>query len=204
MSSQTSSSATTDRNHPAYWEERYQQAEIPWDTGIVPPELHELLDTGLLRPPGVTLDLGCGTGTNVNHLASLGFTAIGIDLAWRAVAEAQRKARQTGLPARFLVGDVADLPLAGARACFALDMGCLHNLSPENRARYAQSLARLMAPGGLYMLYGFDYDPHHQRGSHGFQPGEIAQRFAPAFDMVWLRPSLQGERPVAWYLLRRR
>jgi len=192
-----------DRHLPAYWEERYQRSETPWDTGIVPPELHELVDTGLLRPPGMTLDLGCGTGTNVNFLSRLGFTAVGVDLAWRAVAEARRKALAANLPARFFAGDVAVLPLGDVRLCFALDMGCLHSLSGENRPRYARSLARLIEPGGLYMLYGFDQDPTPGEYSRGFAPGEIAARFAPHFAMVWHRPSLQGDRPVAWYLLQR-
>ncbi len=54
------------------------------------------------------------------------------------------------------------------------------------------------------MLYGFDQDPAGGEGARGFAPGEIAMRFAPHFELVWLRPSLQGERPVAWYLLQRR
>ncbi|HSN74623.1 MAG TPA: class I SAM-dependent methyltransferase [Anaerolineae bacterium] len=194
----------TDHRSPAWWNERYRQQDAPWDTGVVPPELHELVDTGQLRPPGVTLDLGCGTGTNVNFLASLGFTAIGIDLAWRAVAEARRKALAASLPARFFAGDVADLALDHVQACFALDMGCLHSLSEENRERYARSLARLVGLGGFYMLYGFDQDPTAGEGSRGFGPGEIAVRFAPHFRLLWQRPSWQGDRPVAWYLLERR
>lgn len=193
-----------DRSHPAFWEERYQRSETPWDTGIVPPELHELVDSGRLRPPGVTLDLGCGTGTNVNFLSGLGFTAIGVDLAWQAVAEARRKALAAGLPARFFAGDVAVLPLGEVKVCFALDMGCLHSLSGEDRERYARSLARLTEPGGLYMLYGFDHDPAAGESSRGFAPGEIAARFAAHFAMLWQRPSFQGDRPVAWYLLQRR
>ncbi len=193
-----------DPRSPAWWNERYRQQDVPWDTGVVPPELHELIDAGQLRPPGVTLDLGCGTGTNVNFLSGLGFTAIGVDLAWRAVAEARRKALAAGLPARFFAGDVANLALGGIQACFALDMGCLHSLSEENRERYARSLARSMEPGGLYMLYGFDHDPTAGESSRGFRPGEIAGRFAPHFRPLWHRPSWQGDKPVAWYLLQRR
>lgn len=186
-----------------FWEERYRRGDTPWDTGIVPPELHELVNSGQLRPPGVTLDLGCGTGTNVNFLAGLGFTAIGVDLAWGAVAEARRKALAAGLPLRFFAGDVASLPLHHVQACFALDMGCLHSLAGEDRERYAASLASLLAPGGLYMLYGFDRETGADSGARGFDPGEIAARFAPHFQMRWQRPSLQGDRPVAWYLLQR-
>jgi hypothetical protein len=53
------------------------------------------------------------------------------------------------------------------------------------------------------MLYGFDHDPAAGEGSRGFGPGEIAARFAVHFQLLWQRPSFQGDRPVAWYLLLR-
>ncbi len=33
----------------------------PWDSGIPPPELKELIEGPTARPPGRALDLGCGT-----------------------------------------------------------------------------------------------------------------------------------------------
>lgn len=193
----------TERGSLDWWNERYRLRETPWDTGIVPPELHQLADCGLLRPPGVTLDLGCGTGANVLFLANLGFTAIGVDLAWLALTQARRKAQQAGLPALFCIGDAVDLRFLTVQAVFVLDMGCLHGLSAERRDRYVESLARRTVGGALYMLYGFDADRRAHGGPSGFAPGEIAGRFAPYFRLRWHRPSEQGSRPVAWYLLER-
>lgn len=195
--------ATPPYASPAWWNQHYARGHAPWDTGIVPPELHELVQSGQLRPPGVTLDLGCGTGTNVLYLAQRGFTAYGVDVAWLALERAQAKAAAAGVTAHFCQGDVADLGFLPVQAVFALDMGCLHSLLPVDRARYAQSLAQRIVPGGLYLLYGFDADPAAQSGSPGFAPGEVAERFAPWFRLHWRRPSLQGDRPVAWYLLER-
>jgi len=194
----------SDRGSSVWWNERYRQQDVPWDTGVVPPELHELIDNGLLRPPGVALDLGCGTGTNVALLARLGFAAVGVDFALRALVTARQKALQTGLSALFCLGDVADLSFLDVQAQFALDMGCLHSLSPENRTRYAQSLAQRMTSGGLYLLYGFDFDAAAQGGPSGFDADEIQTRFSPGFELCWKRPSTQGTCPVAWYLLERR
>lgn len=169
----------------------------------MPPELHELLASGQLRPPGVTLDLGCGTGTNVIYLAQRGFTAFGVDVAGLALARARVKALAAGVPANFCQGDAADLGFLAVQAVFALDMGCLHSLTPADRARYAESLAPRLHPGGLAMLYGFDADPTAADGAAGFAPGEVAARFVPWFQLRWQRPSRQGDRPVAWYLLER-
>jgi hypothetical protein len=92
----------------------------------------------------------------------------------------------------------------GVQARFALDMGCLHSLLPDNRARYASSLAQRMEAGGLYLLYGFDLDREAQGGPSGFDVDEIETRFSAGFALRWRRPSTQGSRPVAWYLLERR
>jgi SAM-dependent methyltransferase len=202
MSAMTSS-ASPHPNSSAWWNQHYAQGATPWDSGIVPPELHVLLDSGQLQPPGITLDLGCGTGTNVIYLAQRGFTAYGVDLASLALARARAKALAVSAPANFCQGDVADLGFLAVQAIFALDMGCLHALSAADRARYAASLARCMRPDGLYMLYGFDANPAAEGAASGFAPGEVAARFASWFDLQWRRPSRQGDRPVAWYLLRR-
>ena len=45
--------------------ERYAAGDIPWDSGITPPEIHEVLKE---LPPGKALDLGCGTGTVMRDL----------------------------------------------------------------------------------------------------------------------------------------
>jgi SAM-dependent methyltransferase len=187
----------------AWWKQRYHQREIPWDSGIVPPEVYELVDQGLLQGPGFALDLGCGTGTNTTFLAQLGFTAVGIDLALLALTLARRKALADDLPALFCLGDVANLGFLSLQAHFALDVGCLHSLPPERRSRYASSLAERLLPGALYLMYGFDARIAGDGRPMGFEAGEVAARFAPGFSVRWIRPSFQDEHPVAWYLLER-
>ena len=62
----------------------------PWDSGQTPPELLEYLKT---RTPGRAIDLGCGTGTNIITLASLGWNVTGVDFVPAAVEQARRKAK---------------------------------------------------------------------------------------------------------------
>ena len=78
----------------------------PWDSGITPPELLEFLKD---RPVGRAIDMGCGTGTNLIHLALQGWQVTGIDFVPLAIHQARKKARQAGIKADFQIGDVTRL-----------------------------------------------------------------------------------------------
>ena len=51
-----------------FWDWMYLFKKTPWDTGITPPEIVSMIESGKV-PIGRALDLGCGTGTNAIYLA---------------------------------------------------------------------------------------------------------------------------------------
>jgi len=163
----------------------------PWDSGVPAPEL-ERVAAG--RAPGRAIDLGCGTGTNVLYLAERGWQVTGVDFVGRAIAQARRKL--TGRDAQLLVGDVTRLERLPLRGPYdlALDMGCFHSLPEAGRRRYAAGLARVLAPGAMYLLYAFQ---PAEGNPAGLTREEVEATFAP-----FLRPAgyEQGAgRPSAWY-----
>src|SRR6266571_1053785 len=79
----------------------------PWGIGRPQPAFVGLADAGALE--GRVLDVGCGTGEHALMAAGLGLQATGIDAAPAAIAIAEGKARDRGLPARFLVWDALRL-----------------------------------------------------------------------------------------------
>src|SRR6266516_2172077 len=85
----------------------------PWDIGRPQPAFLELARQGALR--GRVLDVGCGTGEHALMAAGLGLEATGLDAAPRAIASAERKARNRGLTVRFLVWDALQLASLGER-----------------------------------------------------------------------------------------
>lgn len=95
------------------------------------------------RPRSI-LDVGCGTGYVVSHLARrFNATAIGLDLAPGMLAEAQR--RHGDLPIRWLVGNAERLPLAERSldlivSSLALQWCCLE--------RFLDQVARVLRPHG--------------------------------------------------------
>lgn len=58
--------------------------------------------------PGSALDLGCGSGPNALKLARLGWSVVGVDWAETAVKLANWAAREEGLDATFVVGDITE------------------------------------------------------------------------------------------------
>jgi methylase of polypeptide subunit release factors len=53
---------------------------------------------------GSVLDAGCGTGENALHVASLGLSVLGIDVANTALAIARAKADDRGITVEFAAG----------------------------------------------------------------------------------------------------
>lgn len=178
---------------------RYRLGRPPWDSGVPPPELRAVVERADAQP-GRAIDLGCGTGTNVVYLARLGWEAIGVDFAPRAIAVARRKAADAGVAARarFTAADVTDLRVLDPGFDLALDMGCFHSLPAPSRDRYVAELRRLLRPGATYLLYAFK--PSGPRG--GVAEAEVRARFSADLDLVAVEEGVG--RASAWYRFRRR
>jgi len=172
----------------------------PWDTGITPPEVYQFLEENY---PGVALDLGCGTGTNVLTIADYGWKVTGIDYVPKAIRIARRKARQAGLGDRvkFQVGDVLNLNSLEGTYDLVLDIGCFHSFSGEEVKRYVKTVSRLLAPGGSLLLYAhLKKDPG---SSHGISEEDITVlgKFLP---LIQQQDGDEGaSRPSAWFRFRK-
>ena len=194
------------------WDLMYLLKKTPWDTGITPPEIVAMIESGRLRPPGRVFDLGCGTGTNAIYLAQHGFEVIGIDVSRRAIALARRKARSANLATctapqgacvRFERGDVTLMRrwAISNSIDFAYDIGCFHNLDAEARKRYVSGLTAVLKPGALYMLYAFE----PQADRRGVALDEIAALFDQAYKLEGMRHGGdRNGRASAWYTLMKR
>jgi SAM-dependent methyltransferase len=151
----------------------YRTRRTPWDTGVTPPEVVELIEGPDALPTGGALDLGCGTGTNVAYLARHGWHATGVEADHQAVEVAER--RMLGeTNARVLRGDVTRLDELALDEAFdlALDIGCFHSIAPTRREAYARGVAERTNVGATLFVFAFALTTRPVR----FAPGTRAVR----------------------------
>jgi len=163
-----------------FWDLAYEAGdhEEHWEPGHVPQELAMLVAAGLLLENSVTLDVGCGGGYEAIFLAQRGMRASGVDKSPAALEIARHRAREAGVEVDWREGDVFDLPLESASIDLAHDRGCLHTIARRRRRAYAREVARVLKPGGRFLLRGAREDDE-DAGLVGIGVAEIDRLFPP-------------------------
>ena len=158
----------------------------PWDIGRPQPELARLADEGKIR--GRVLDVGCGTGENALHFASLGMTVCGLDAAPRAIQKATKKAGARGIEASFRVGDALHLEKLGEKFDTITDCGLFHVFSDDERRVYARSLRSALKKGGAYFMLCFSVkEPTDWGGPKRVSEAEIRETFRDGWRVNFIR-----------------
>ena len=156
------------------WDASYRDGPAPWDIGRPQSAVVRLVSAGGFA--GAVLDAGCGTGENALHLASLGVSVLGVDVAETALAIAREKASCRGIKVDFAAADVLQLERLGRRFETVLDCGLFHTFDAGERPEYVASLASVTKQDGtLYVLCFSDQGP--DTGPHPIRPEELRAAF---------------------------
>ncbi len=163
--------------------ERYEEGRVPWDEPMPPPEVVAMADA---TPPGRALDVGCGYGRAVIYLAGRGWSAVGVDFVPRAIDEARRRAAAAGLGERatFYTASATDLGFLTPPFDLVIDVGCMHSFTAEMLVAYGAEIARLLRPGGLYLLFAHlrnADEPEREDGPRGIAESAIHELLRRAF-----------------------
>jgi SAM-dependent methyltransferase len=171
------------------WDASYQDDPAPWDIGGPQPAIVRLASEGAFV--GAVLDAGCGTGENTLHVASLGLSVLGVDVAETALAMARVKAGERGIAVEFATADAFELGRLGRRFTTVLDCGLFHTCDGDERPRYAASLASVTErEGTLYVLCFRDDGP--ETGPHPVRQEELRAAFNPSHG--WNVAAIKPER----------
>jgi SAM-dependent methyltransferase len=143
--------------------ESHDYRELPWFSEEPTPWFVEALRSGWIKPPGSTLDIGCGAGTNAIWFAKEGFTASGIDLSPGAIRAARERAHSEKLDVKFVEGDALALPFPDRSFDVVSDNGCFHTLPIRRRKDYSKEVSRVLVPGGTFLIswVGREADSEH-------------------------------------------
>jgi SAM-dependent methyltransferase len=156
------------------WDASYDDGPAPWDVGRPQPAIVRVASEGGLA--GAVLDAGCGTGENALHVASLGLSVLGVDVATTALAIAREKAEKRGVEVEFAAADALRLERLGRRFATVLDCGLFHTFDSDERSRYVASLASVTEHDGtLYLLCFSDGGP--DTGPHPVTEEELRAAF---------------------------
>lgn len=164
--------------------ERYEEGRVPWDDPLPPPEIIALAAS---RPPGRALDVGCGYGRAAIYLAQRGWTAVGVDFIPQAIDEARRRAADAGVAerTRFIVASATELGSLAPPFDLVIDVGCAHSFADDMLRRYRDELARLLVPGGEYVLHARlrDDQPSGEERPHGLEAATLLALLAGDFTL---------------------
>lgn len=104
--------------------------------------------------PRRVLDLACGTGNAAAIMAARGWEVVGVDLAEKMIAQAERKAAKKGLNVRFLVQDAADLDLGPPPfdLCVSFFDSLNYITDPARLQRAIHRVCDHLRPEGLFIF----------------------------------------------------
>lgn len=138
------------------WDEAYATGEFQnhWGIPYPSPELVSFIASHHFPTSTVAVDIGCGAGQESIFLAQQGFSVTGVDLSSEALKIASERSKQAGVQVRWHNGNVLELPLEDQSVDLVNDRGCFHIIPNENRAQYANEMARILKPGGRIFLRG--------------------------------------------------
>lgn len=108
------------------------------------------------RQPGRVVDLGCGTGRSLLPLAQRGFWTLGVDLSEPMLRKTGQKAAASAVTVRRLQANLCALDCVASESfayalCLFSTLGMV--LGPQQRCQVVAHVARLLRPGGLFLLH---------------------------------------------------
>ena len=156
------------------WDASYDDGPAPWDVGAQPAVVRLASEGGFT---GSVLDAGCGSGENALHLASLGLSVLGVDVAENAVARARDKAAERGISVEFATADALALERLGRTFETVLDCGLFHTFDADERVAYVAGLASVTEPGGTLHVLCFGDEGLGEPGPHPVSQGELRSAF---------------------------
>jgi SAM-dependent methyltransferase len=180
------------------WEEAYasHSASSLWSDEPVPclnSAVAELSRQGIRT----VLDLGCGDGRNLVHLADAGFAVVGIDLSATALSRAAVRLGGRAVLVRSDIGSLREIPDSSVQAITCFDVfGEIEDLPGM-----LENFARVLVPGGMlaFNAYTVADDLYHEGTAVAEDTVEYRGIMCRFFTADALRALLSGWHIRSWH-----
>ncbi|HSY28383.1 MAG TPA: methyltransferase [Burkholderiaceae bacterium] len=167
-----------DSTGPAFWDERFEQAFMPWDRAGVPARLRQFVEHAPM--PLTTLIPGCGLGHEVALLANAGWDVTAIDFSPVAVEAARDTLGRWG--ERVIEADFFTFqPLRPLDLIYERAFLCA--LPPAMSESVAARWAALL-PAGALLAGFFFFDETRSGPPFGIDPEWLKALLAPNFECI--------------------
>jgi len=158
--------------------------------------MQKVLDLLDPHPDDVVLDVGCGPGTQLIHLAPSIRSGYGVDPSEEMIRRATHEAAGCA-NLHFYVGSAQQLPddirVAGSNKIFS--NYALHHLPDQTKRTVIQRLSDFLPPGGILILgdlmFSDDPERHHDlREFVGYGPGSDTPAYVSALEEMFTAAGL--------------
>lgn len=186
----------------AYWEQRYQTRDMPWEKGEASPGLVDFLAAHRKLPGETVCVPGGGTGHDALVWVKAGFRVYGYDIAPSAVRLSAERVAAAGFTAQFRQADfLRDEPPFSFDWIFEHTLFCAIQL--EERDLYVRAIKRWLKPGGHYLAVNY-FIPDKDGPPFGTNREEIIKRFSPFLELKsdWVPrsyPNRTGLERMFWW-----
>lgn len=192
------------------WDERYKVKDLPWDTGVVAPELSEYF--AALAPnekPEAVLEVGCGTGTNAVWMAQQGAKVNATEIAPTALEKAVERAQSLRVQVDFHLLDICEKdPVTAGSQDFIFDRGVYHVIPQESRPIFVAKLHQALKPAGRWLCIAGSKDEARENPEVGppqLSACELLSETEPFFELISLGRTYfvlpDGKKYLAWKAL---
>ena len=98
------------------------------------------------------VDVGCGNGYFTRALYKAGYSVKGMDISLQMLSKAVELARENGVAAEFLTGDITKLNLSGKVGFITAVNDCLNYVPPQKLLSSFRGVYRNLRKGGVFFF----------------------------------------------------